>query len=111
VFLAYHNARLKSVAGSGWSEDYDQPESGDDQVWTGDAEALVREEVLEESSGRDLDELTRTSIEIPANLAGKIGPGDKVTYLRDGQTLTREVQRVDDSSRLLGIIHLYLRDA
>jgi hypothetical protein len=112
VILPSHNARLSAVLSPGSSEDYDVSAGAGSAKWSGDAEALVVEHVLEAVSGEGLDQAKQTHVEIPSNHGVTIKPEDYVTYTPTGASsaVTRRVKEVI-APPLVGVVRVFLWDA
>lgn len=87
------NAQLLEVAGGGFSEDYRRQPASDTPKWSGQVDAFL-EERQNTKVGKDAkDELTASTLTIPAGLAD-VRRGDSVTYRHNGTSFTRRVQNL-----------------
>jgi hypothetical protein len=107
--LAVENARITLIAAGGFSEDHGAPAGADVEKWSGDRGIHLTEQVAENVGGAGLDQVKQTLLLLPLDIAAP-ELGDSVTYVFNGETLTRTVRQVEDHSAV-GFIRLRFWDA
>jgi len=98
MILAAHNAHLLSITGQATVPDpvLDIPGGPAAPKWTGDAQALMRDQTVEEVRGNMRILLREVNVELPLNLPYEPQNNDLLTFhTNDGETLTLEVRTVD----------------
>lgn len=95
------NARLKSIEGGGFTEDYDAPATVGTLKWEGDTGVYVTESVMQSTASGRLDRFKRTTVIIPGNLRPVVDlqSGDMLTYDYAGTEFKRKV--VDYQAHML----------
>lgn len=86
--IPYTNGVLTAVTGVGTSDDYDTPASSGTNRWTGTTGIYVAEEILEELTDGQINEVQRTRLEIPHTVGRLVQRGDTLTYTHEGTTRT-----------------------
>jgi hypothetical protein len=104
------NARLLSLAGSGWSEDDSRTEGVDTAKWTGRESAYASEEVLRDVSGQGLSEFKESYIIFPYRLRLDVQVGDSITFELRGVQRTRKVRQVSTHD-IAGTVRVSLETA
>lgn len=103
--VPYKNARLRSVGGAGFSEDYDRDAGDQPAKWAGNAAVTVIDRRYIDQSGDTLSQVKQTEMTLPIALRIAIEPDDMVTYEQDHETFTRRVRDVErvDRTRILTV--------
>lgn len=116
--LPYTNATLTAIAPVGSSADYDQPASAGIPRWTGEAGIYVADEVKEiigtssasAAVADRIDEVVVTRVEIPYNIGRLVKRGDTITYIYEGQPVTRTAGTITHAP-LVGRVRILPEDA
>lgn len=106
--IPFTNATLTAIKGGGFSENYDQNESGDTTRWSGSEPVYVGEERLTEQ-GRRLEHTSRAYVAIPQSLGIAVKQGDAVFFTHKSQPKERAVDDIRDLD-LAGVTRLYFTD-
>lgn len=107
--LRRHNAYLTAIKGGGFTKAYGQAAGAAPDLWTGEAEIFVDEELVTSTSGDRLDELKRAKALVPSNLDVEVASGDTIVFTQDGVIRERRVRNVRKRPEL-GVWRLYLYD-
>src|SRR5215472_2995818 len=98
MILAAHNAHLLKISSEGQIADPVLGVTGSTNTakWTGDAQALMRDQTVEEVRGNMRILLREVNVELPLNLPVPPQNNDLLTFItNDGENLTLEVRTVD----------------
>lgn len=109
--LVYSNATLTKITAAGVSDDYDVAGTPGTDRWTGSVGITVRRDPIVEVQGAQALNVVRTTrLEIPYDVGSVIEHNDALTYIYEGETVTR---RVDDVTRaqLVGRVRVELEPA
>lgn len=87
--LVYTNATLTKITAVGTSDDYDEPAVAGTDRWTGSVGVTVRGPRLEVLTDGRIDEVIKTSVEIPYDVGVQVVRGDKLTYSYESATHAR----------------------
>jgi hypothetical protein len=98
MILAAHNAHLTTITGEAVVPDPVLEITGGPGAakWTGDAQALIRDQTVEEVRGNMRILVRELNVELPLNLPYEPRNNDLLTFItNDGEHLTLEVRTVD----------------
>lgn len=98
MILAAHNAHLTTINGQASIPDpvLDIPGGPGAAKWTGDAQALLRDQTVEEVRGNMRILLREVQVELPTNIPYEPQNNDLLTFVtNEGETVTLEVRTVD----------------
>ncbi len=112
--LPQTNARLRTIAGRGFTAEADLPETTGDPKWAGNTGVYVNEKVVASTAGARLDHFRKRYIVIPGDLRPpvEVEPGDVLTYFYAGQQRTGRVENIEAHlmSGVTPTVRLYFQD-
>jgi hypothetical protein len=103
--IPFANARLKKIEGEGFTENYGDDETAGNAKWSGNANACLREEVLSQLNGEQVDQvrISRLTFE----LGPPVAVGDTVTYEQDGVEVKKDVDQIDVNLDAVGLVRVH----
>jgi hypothetical protein len=111
--VPYVNATITQIAGSGFSEDYDQAEGSDTPKWTGTADAWLGEHAEMAEAGEDRSEISHDRLLVAQQDIGStaLALDDSITYTHAGGSPSTRKVRAFEVFDALGLVQVTLRDA